>query len=132
MAAVKSLTKQTLNPNATNREVGFFTSESAKIPSTFTLGTLIHPFMWIEGYFSAADVPTPVVLVWDGVSVDGSGNKIVNPFYFAYSGQQKPCRGVSVVAAGVDYLGNALTATAITGDPTSGFAFLSVGGGAQP
>lgn len=137
MPATKPFTKHPLRIDAMNREVGFFPSESAFITMTYTSGKVIHPFMWIQGFFSATDlVPAPLIAVWDGQSVDASGNLIVNPVQFPFSGALQPVRGTCVITNPdtpcVDYLGNSFSVTPISSDATAGFTYLIVGGGERP
>lgn len=122
-----------LAASATNREVGFFPSESTIVTAYFdgSAATRTHPFMWIEGYFDAQVLTTPIAAVWDGVSYfdDAKTVKLVNPVQFAYSGQPKTIRGIYLVASGKDYLGNTITSANI--DET-GFEKFIVSGGARP
>lgn len=123
-----------LNSQATNREVGFFISETAKLTNTYTYGTILHPFMWIEGYFDPTVLTDAEIAVWDGKSYyDSPTNTIplVNPVCFSYRGQPKNVRGVTIVSTGKDYLGNVITSAVIDGGST-GFQKLIVGGGARP
>lgn len=120
-----------LAANATNREVGFFISESAHLTSSnYTLGKLLHPFSWVEGYFDPDTLTAAEIAVWDGVSYyDAPTNTVplVNPVAFAYAGQPKNSRGVAIVATGKDYRG-----TTITTSTLSDFSKIIVGGGARP
>lgn len=123
-----------LNSQATNREVGFFPSESVLIVNSSTdYNVNLHPFMWIEAYFDSTEVTAPIVAVWDGVSYfDAPTNtvKLVNPVKFAYSGNMKPTRGIQIVTTGKDYRGN--TINSITTGQGADFSQLIVSGGARP
>lgn len=138
MPATQPFTKHPLRVDAMNREVGFFPSETAFITSDYTSGRVIHPFMWVQGFFDATNVTNPIIAVWDGQSMDASGNLITNPVQFPYSGALMPVRGTALITDSdtqcVDYLENNFSSsiTPITGDPTTGFTYLIVGGGERP
>jgi hypothetical protein len=120
-----------LAANATNREVGFFVSESAKLTSeNYTFGELLHPFSWIEAYFDADTLTDAELAIWDGVSYfDAPTNTVplVEPVGFAYSGQPKNYRGIAIVESGKDYRGETITSSAL-----ADFSRIIVGGGARP
>lgn len=83
-------------------------------------------FSWIQAFFDETTNPPPVFLLVSSLKGHASGDIIVNPVYFSFSGERVFFKGNILYTSGNDRFGNVLTAT-----PFSAFSKVICYGGNQ-
>jgi hypothetical protein len=86
-------------------------------------------FSYIQAFFDAAQVTNAILAVYSGHD-DASGNPIVSPVRFAFSGERVQFKGIFILTEGQDINGNTITSTVIGNtsatDITSAYAYGGV------